>query len=144
MASLATPIGANAQSSASFKVQGAVVDTAGGVSTSQSHVLVSCVGSEIAGQQASINHRIDSGCGAVTLFVPATGGAGGDALPVPTMSGGATVVLAVAVLAAAAAAMRRRRALQHRVVSGPSRAGPGLRSRAGSPRRAARRAARRR
>lgn len=97
-----------AAESASFRLDG-VVDAAGGQSASASHVVSACIGSEIAGSQASASFRIDSGCGAV-VFAP--GGAGPDdagALPVPVFDGPGLALLVAAMVAAGAAALRRRR-----------------------------------
>jgi len=102
---------AHAQSSASFKVQGGGVDTAGGLATSASHVVTACVGSEIAGSQSSASYRIDSGCGAVALFVPTPAAAPGDSVPIPAMSPGGIAALAIALLVAAALATRRSRSV---------------------------------
>lgn len=97
-----------AAESASFRLDG-VVDAAGGQSASASHVVNACVGSEIAGSQASASFRIDSGCGAV-VFAP--GGAGHDgagATPVPVFDGPGLALLVAAMVAAGAVALRRRR-----------------------------------
>lgn len=103
---------ADTQSSASFVVQG-VVDSGGGRSTSQSHVVTSCLGSEIAGTQSSSNFRIDSGCGATALaFVTPDGGGngrGGGVVGVPTLTDAGLAML-VAMLAVVAARRLARRA----------------------------------
>ena len=99
-----------AAESASFRLDG-VVDAAGGQSASASHVVSACIGSEIAGSQASASFRIDSGCGATALLaLPKDRGMGGlpdTTVGVPTLSD--TTMLALAALLAAVGAFRLRR-----------------------------------
>ena len=80
---------ADTATSASFQIHAGTLDTAGGRSTSASHVVTSCVGSEIAGSSSSASHRIDSGCGATSLAVVVPGGGPGGverpATPVPAL-----------------------------------------------------------
>ncbi len=104
---------AQAASSASFQVNNAVVDSAGGTSASTSHQVTACIGSEIAGAQASTSFRIDSGCGPTALalasdFPPVVRPDDG-ALAIPALSDVGLALLVVAVVALAA---RRLRALR--------------------------------
>lgn len=102
---------ADTATSASFQIQAGTLDTAGGRSTSASHVVTSCVGSEIAGSSSSASHRIDSGCGATSLAVVVPGGGGnasGSATPVPALTD-AGMLLMVAMLCAVAARRLRPR-----------------------------------
>ncbi|MEO8484903.1 MAG: hypothetical protein ABI585_01060 [Betaproteobacteria bacterium] len=101
---------AGAASSASFQIQNAVIDTAGGRSTSATHVVTACVGSEIAGSSASASFKMDSGCGATALFVPPTAVVAQATVPVPTMSSAGSGLLMVLVALAGFAALRRRSA----------------------------------
>jgi hypothetical protein len=104
---------ADTATSGSFQIQAGTIDTAGGRSTSASHVVTACVGSEVAGSASSASFRIDSGCGATALLaLPKDRGMGG--LPdmtvgVPTLSDTATFTLAALLAAAAAFRLRRRR-----------------------------------
>ena len=102
---------ADTSTSASFQVQAGTVDTAGGRSTSASHIVTACVGSEVAGSASSASFRIDSGCGATALLaLPKDRGMGGlpdTTVGVPTLSDAA--MLALAALLAAVAALRLRR-----------------------------------
>lgn len=102
---------ADNQSSTSFRVNG-VVDSGGGRSTSETHVLTSCIGSEIAGSQSSQNFRIDSGCGATALAVVVPSGNGGSpygTVGVPTLTDAGLAIL-VSILAVVAARRLSRRA----------------------------------
>ncbi len=104
---------ADTATSASFQIHAGTLDTAGGRSTSASHVVTSCVGSEIAGSSSSASHRIDSGCGATSLAVVVPGGgpgggANGPATPVPALTD-AGMLLMVAMMGAVAARRLRPR-----------------------------------
>ena len=99
-------------SSASFQINNAVLDAAGGVSTSPSHVVAACVGSEIAGSSSSANFKLETGCGPTALalakdfVVPAVDT---SAAPIPTLSDVSLALLAIMV---AFVAMKRLRALR--------------------------------
>ena len=104
---------ADTATSGSFQIQAGTIDTAGGRSTSASHVVTACVGSEVAGSASSASFRIDSGCGATALLaLPKDRGMGGlpDAtVGVPTLSDAAMLALAALLAAVAALRLRRRR-----------------------------------
>lgn len=109
-ATLAPAAFADTQSSASFGLT-ASVDGGGGTSSSQSHVVTSCIGSEIAGTQSSASFRIDSGCGATALAVVVPnggGGSGGAVTPVPTLTDAGVAILVALMVAAAARKLARR------------------------------------
>lgn len=100
---------ADTQSSASFGLT-ASVDGGGGTSSSTSHVVTSCIGSEIAGTQSSASFRIDSGCGATALAVvrPAGATGGGGGTPVPTLGDAGLAILGSMLVALAARRLKRR------------------------------------
>ena len=102
---------AQAASSASHQISNAVLDAAGGTSTSPSHTLTACVGSEVAGSSSSASYHIDSGCGPSALAIAADFNAlaTDNATPIPTLSGS---VLALLVAVLAVAAVKRLRASQ--------------------------------
>jgi hypothetical protein len=75
--------------------------------------VTACVGSEIAGTQASASFRIDSGCGPSALALPRdfpAGGGGGGATAIPALSDVGLALLLVALAASAARQLRARRA----------------------------------
>jgi len=100
---------ADTQSSASFGLV-ATIDGGGGRSSSSSHVVTSCIGSEIAGTQTSTSFRIDSGCGATALAVvkPSAQGGGGTATPVPALGEVGLAILAALLIVVAARRFLRR------------------------------------
>lgn len=104
---------ADTATSGSFQIQAGTIDTAGGRSTSASHAVTACVGSEVAGSASSASFRIDSGCGATALLaLPKDRGMGGQpdaTVGIPTLSDAAMLALAALLAAAAALRLRRRR-----------------------------------
>lgn len=104
---------ADTATSGSFQIQAGTIDTAGGRSTSASHAVTACVGSEVAGSASSASFRIDSGCGATALLaLPKDRGMGGlpdSTVGIPTLSDAATLALAALLAAAATLRLRRRR-----------------------------------
>jgi hypothetical protein len=97
--------------SASFRIDSNIVDSAGGMSSSASHVLTSCLGSQIAGSASSASFQLESGCGAALGFASVTPSAPlptSGASPVPTLSVEAGMLLAVLVCAFGMQHLRRR------------------------------------
>jgi hypothetical protein len=109
-AAMAAPA-AHAASSASYKIaNGGVVDAAGGTSSSASFQVSACVGSEIAGAQASLRFRVESGCGPGVLAIAKDFPVAQQPQQIPVLSGPA---LALLIGALAAVALKRLHAARH-------------------------------
>lgn len=109
-AALGTPL-THGATSASHRIDHGVVDSAGGIAASTSHILASCVGSEIAGSSSSSSHRIEAGCGATALALPKEfplPPGGGPPNPIPATSDAALLLLGALVVAVAAKRLRSR------------------------------------